>query len=334
MAAPLVSVVVPLYNDRRTVDLCLRSVLEQTYRKLEVIVVDDASADGSAELAGRHPVTLVRAERNGGPGATRNLGVRNARGEIIFFLDADLTLHPEAVAQAVELFEENPEYGAVFGIPDKEPLFDDGPVCDYRILQYHYWRKSAEGLVSGGFYALGAVRRSAFLEAGWFNSALRQTEEIDHAERLAARFPLLLTSRIRGRLSDESRMRPLLRKAFVRSRLRVPFYLDRGRAMQGMETGGRAAASVLAALTLLTLPSALVWPATAPVPVLALLACVLADLGQYLFVARERGPAFLVFFTGCHLLVNTAVVAGLATGLAQWSFSGRFRRMYRTGVPA
>ncbi|MFD8520107.1 glycosyltransferase family 2 protein [Streptomyces capillispiralis] len=334
MAAPLVSVVVPLYNDRRTVDLCLRSVLEQTYRKLEVIVVDDASTDGSAEIAALHPVTVVRAGRNGGPGATRNLGVRHAQGEIVFFLDADVTLHPEAVARAVELFEENPSYGAVFGIPDKEPLFDEGPVCDYRILQYHYWRKSAEGLVSGGFYALGAVRRSAFLEAGWFNSALRQTEEIDHAERLAARSPMLLTSRVRGRLSDETRMRPLLRKAFVRSRLRVPFYLDRGRAMQGMETGGRAAASVLAALALVTLPLALVWPAAAPVPLLALAACVLADLGQYVFVARERGPAFLVFFTGCHLLMNTAVVAGLAVGLVQWAVSGRFRRMYRTEVAA
>lgn len=329
MTAPLVSVVVPMYNDRRTVDLCLRSVREQTYENLEVIVVDDASTDDSAELAARHPVTLVRAERNGGPGATRNLGFGHSRGEIVFFLDADVTMHPEAVARAVELFEEHPEYGAVFGIPDKEPLFDEGPVCDYRILQYHYWRKSAEGLVSGGFYALGAVRRSAFLEAGWFNSALRQTEEIDHAERLAARAPMLLTSRIRGRLSDESRMRPLLRKAFVRSRLRVPFYLDRGRAMQGMETGGRAVASVLAALALVTLPAALMWPAALLVPVLALTGCVVADWGQYVFVARERGPAFLVFFTGCHVLMNTAVVAGLAVGLIQWALSGRFRRMYR-----
>ncbi|GGV59034.1 glycosyltransferase family 2 protein [Streptomyces griseoloalbus] len=334
MAEPLVSVVVPVYNDRRTIDLCLNSVRAQTYPRLEVIVVDDSSTDDSAALAARHPVTLVRAERNGGPGATRNLGVRHASGDIIFFLDADVTMHPEAIAQAVALFEENPSYGAVFGIPDKEPLFDEGLVCDYRILQYHYWRKSAEGLVSGGYYALGAVRRSAFLKAGWFNPALRQTEEIDHAERLAALHPMLLTSRIRGRLADETAMRPLLRKAFVRSRLRVPFYLDRGRAMQGMETGGRAAASVLATLVLVSLPAVAVWPVAAVVPAAALLLFVLADLGQYAFVARHRGAGFLVFFIGCHLLMNTAVVAGLAVGLTQWVFSRRFRRMYRREVTA
>lgn len=328
MAEPLVSVVVPMYNDRRTVDLCLRSVLAQTYPKVEVIVVDDASTDDSAYLASAHPVNLVRAARNGGPGASRNLGVRNANGEIIFFLDADLTMHPDAVGQAVELFHENPSYGAVFGIPDKEPLFAETLVGQYRILQYYYWRKSAEGMVSGGFYALGAVRRSSFLEAGWFNPALRQTEEIDHAERLAARYPMLLTSRIRGRLSDESRMWPLLRKAFVRSRLRVPFYLDRGRAMQGMETGGRALASVLAGLAVASLPLALWWPAAAVVSLLASAGSVLADLGQYRFVRKERGLSFLAFFTFAHLMVNAVVVAGLSVGLVQFAASRRFRRMY------
>lgn len=237
-------------------------------------------------------------------------------------------MHPQAVAQAVALFEENPTYGAVFGVPDKEPLFAETAVGDYRILQYHYWRKSAEGLVSGGFYALGAVRRTAFMEAGWFNSDLRQTEEIDHAERLAARYPMLLTSRIRGRLSDESRLGPLLRKAFVRSRLRVPFYLDRGRAMQGMETGGRALASVMGGLCLLSLPLVPLWPVAALVALLALAVSVLADFGQYRFVAGERGPGFLVFFTLTHLLVNAVVVAGLAAGLAQFAASRRFRRMY------
>ncbi|MER7456804.1 glycosyltransferase family A protein [Micromonospora sp. NPDC126480] len=329
---PLVSVVVPMYNDSRTIDLCLRSVAAQRYRPVEVVVVDDASTDDSAARAARHPCTLVRAARNGGPGAARNLGVAHARGEVIFFLDADLTLHPDAVAEAVALLAEPAGYGAVFGVPDAEPLFPETLVGQYRILQYHYWRRSAEGLVSGGFYALGAVRRSAFEEAGWFNPALRQTEEIDHAERLSRRHPMLLTSRIRGRLSDESRLRPLLRKAFVRSRLRVPFYLDRGRAMQGMETGGRAVAALLGAAAVAALPLAAVHPAAAALPLAALAGSVAADAGQYRFVRRERGWAFLAFFTLAHLAVHTAVTAGLAVGLLQWAASPRFRRLYR--VPA
>ncbi|BCJ50806.1 hypothetical protein Asp14428_22810 [Actinoplanes sp. NBRC 14428] len=248
---------------------------------------------------------------------------------MFFFVDADVAMSPDAVANAVRLLSGPEGYGAVFGVPDKVPLFPEGPIGQYRILQYHYWRKSAEGPVSGGFYALGAVTREAFERAGWFNPALRQTEEIDHAERLSAAYPMLLTSRIGGRLSDENRLAPILSKAFRRSRLRVPFYLQRGRAMQGMETGSRAFAAVLAAVVLAGLPVALVHP-PAVVPLGLLLTLFVAvDFGQYAFVRRERGPAFTAFFTGVHLLMNAAVVCGLAVGVLEWTVRPSFRRMYR-----
>jgi len=323
-----VSVVVPTYNDSRTIGLCLESVLAQTYQPLEVIVVDDASTDDSAEVAARHPCTLIRAAVNGGPGAARNLGVSHAKGDVIFFVDADMTVYPQGIAQAVRLLSGPEGYGAVFGVPDKVPLFPEGLIGQYRILQYHYWRKSAEGLVSGGFYALGAVRRDAFDRAGWFNPELRQTEEIDHAERLSAVAPMLLSSQVSGRLSDESRLAPLLRKAFRRSRLRVPFYLKRGRAMQGVETRGRASAALLAALAVGSLPVAAFYPPALLGTAALLSASVAADVGQYAFVRRERGWPFLVYFTLVHLVVNTTVVGGLAAGMAQWAASPRFRRMY------
>ncbi|HWG99994.1 MAG TPA: glycosyltransferase family 2 protein [Pilimelia sp.] len=328
MDGATVSVVIPMYNDSPTVDLCISSVLAQTYQPLEVIVVDDASTDDSAEKAARHPVTLIRAEANGGPGAARNLGVSHAKGDVIFFIDADLTMHPDAIAQAVRLLGDGHGYGAVFGVPDPEPLLPVGLVGQYRSLQYYYWRSSAEGPVSGGFYALGAVTREAFDRAGWFNPALRQTEEIDHAERLSRLYPMLLTSAIRGRLSDENRLLPLLRKGFRRSRLRVPFYLKRGRAMQGMETGNRALAAVLGALALGGAVAALAYPPALLVAAAALAGSVAADFGQYVFVRRTRGWAFLAFFTAVHLVLNTTVVCGLAVGLVEWVLRPRFRRMY------
>jgi glycosyltransferase involved in cell wall biosynthesis len=328
MTETRVSVVIPMYNDSRTIARCLSAVLSQTHPPFEVIVVDDLSTDDSAAIAARHPCTLIRSEVNSGPGGARNLGVRHAKGDVIFFVDADLAMSPDAIANAVRLLAGPEGYGAVFGVPDKVPLFPEGPIGQYRILQYHYWRKSAEGLVSGGFYALGAVSREAFERAGRFNPALRQTEEIDHAERLSALYPMLLTSQIGGRLSDESRLAPILVKAFRRSRLRVPFYLQRGRSMQGMETGARAFAAVLAAATLAGLPLALWFPPALPVWLLLPAAFVAVDFGQYVFVRREKGWAFTVFFTGVHLVVNTAVVAGLAAGSLQWLARPRFRRLY------
>lgn len=88
---PLISVVVPLYNKRSTVVRALNSIIRQNIDELEIIVVDDGSTDGSADLVRsiRDPrINLVR-QKNAGPGRARNVGARMARSGLIAFLDAD-----------------------------------------------------------------------------------------------------------------------------------------------------------------------------------------------------------------------------------------------------
>ena len=98
--AELVSVVIPCYNAADFIAATLESVLAQTYRHFEVIVVDDCSKDSSVEIIRRYVgqdsrVTLIQMERNAGaPAGPRNRGVRDARGEWIAFLDADDLWHP------------------------------------------------------------------------------------------------------------------------------------------------------------------------------------------------------------------------------------------------
>ena len=96
----VVSVIVPCYNCEAYLSTTLGSVLTQTHRELELIVVDDASTDGSAGLVEQFAlqdprVRLMRMPRNAGaPAAPRNLGTREARGEWIAYLDADDIWHP------------------------------------------------------------------------------------------------------------------------------------------------------------------------------------------------------------------------------------------------
>lgn len=89
---PVVSVVIPAYNAEKTIGNAIDSVLEQTMSDLEVIVVDDASTDGTVhvvEAAGDPRVRLLRGPRNCGPAVARNLGVKRATGRWVTFLDAD-----------------------------------------------------------------------------------------------------------------------------------------------------------------------------------------------------------------------------------------------------
>jgi Glycosyl transferase family 2 len=96
---PLVSVVVPTRNSRRTIEACLRSVRAQTYRPLELIVVDNGSTDGTWTVAARQADLALR----GGPerSAQRNLGIAHAAGEWVLYVDADMELGPEVVERAV-----------------------------------------------------------------------------------------------------------------------------------------------------------------------------------------------------------------------------------------
>ena len=100
LADPLLSVVMPAYNERHTIEEMIRRVLAVPIRT-ELIVVDDGSTDGSSEVLDRFAaderVRVIRQDRNYGPAAARNVGLDAARGEFVQFTDADDLLAPDAL---------------------------------------------------------------------------------------------------------------------------------------------------------------------------------------------------------------------------------------------
>jgi glycosyltransferase involved in cell wall biosynthesis len=120
--APLVSIVMIFLNAETFMRETIESVLAQTYRPLEILLVDDGSTDASPaiarEYAGRYPfVRLFEHEGhvNRGISITRNLGIANCRGKYMAFMDADDTWSPEKLAGEVALLNENPWAGMVAG---------------------------------------------------------------------------------------------------------------------------------------------------------------------------------------------------------------------------
>ena len=113
-ARPLVSVVIPAYNDEGFLAATIESVLAQTYRPLEVVVVDDGSSDGTVALARSFgdPVRVVEQE-NKGPAGARNTGFAAARGSIIALLDADDLWMPKRLEACVDLLQSDPTLGFV-----------------------------------------------------------------------------------------------------------------------------------------------------------------------------------------------------------------------------
>lgn len=89
MKEPLISVIIPIYNGESYVKGCIENMLEQSYRNLEIIVVDDGSTDNSTKIAEKYPVKIVSLGKNHGLSAARNTGIENAKGEYIHFMDVD-----------------------------------------------------------------------------------------------------------------------------------------------------------------------------------------------------------------------------------------------------
>ena len=115
MSGPTVSCIVPVFNGERYLEEALQSVFAQTYRPIEVVVVDDGSTDSSAAIAAAHGdrVAVIR-QANAGPGPASNRGVEATRGELVAFLDADDRWPPRKLALQAEHLSAHPGTAAVF----------------------------------------------------------------------------------------------------------------------------------------------------------------------------------------------------------------------------
>jgi glycosyltransferase involved in cell wall biosynthesis len=120
MAGELVSTIIPVFNRPAMLREAVSSVLGQTWRPIEVIIVDDASTDETpaviAELASRHQEVRGIRRLNGGPGLSRETGRVEARGEFIQYLDSDDLLMPQKFERQIEALSRQPESGVAYGM--------------------------------------------------------------------------------------------------------------------------------------------------------------------------------------------------------------------------
>lgn len=117
MNQPLVSVITPTYNRAEIVLKAIKSVLTQTYKNWELIIIDDGSTDNTPRVVEKIGDERIRYlyKKNGGPSKARNFGIKASRGKWVMYLDSDDTLFPNCIATMVEWLENNPN--KVFAIP-------------------------------------------------------------------------------------------------------------------------------------------------------------------------------------------------------------------------
>jgi glycosyltransferase involved in cell wall biosynthesis len=174
----LVSVIVPVYNGERFLAEALDSVFAQTYRPLEVIVVDDGSTDGSAALAAGYPLDRFVEQANEGPASARNRGLEAATGDLIAFVDADDVAPPTKIESQAAYLADHPEVGYVLG---RHEVVLDGVEAPPWLV-----RDPVYGDLDGIPSASAVFRADVLRLVGGFDASYRYGEFADLFVRLRA----------------------------------------------------------------------------------------------------------------------------------------------------
>jgi glycosyltransferase involved in cell wall biosynthesis len=163
--AGLVSVAIPAYNAAATLAQTLHSVLAQTHRQIEVIVVDDGSTDATPEVLRSFGASIrVIRQPNGGLAAARNAGLKAARGEYVALMDADDLCEPERIATQVKFLSEHAQ--VLLCCSDFSAFTADGPVSASHIARYYSRCSPAQGGVVARYPKRGVLDLSGCLPSG------------------------------------------------------------------------------------------------------------------------------------------------------------------------
>jgi GT2 family glycosyltransferase len=289
------SAVVPATDAPATLSECVEAIRDAIGTPEELIVVD--------------------APAGVGPATARNIGVRQATGDVVVFVDSDVVVHADAFERIRAAFVADPTLTAVFGSYDDDPRAT-GIVSEFRNLLHHHVHQSAPGLATTFWAGIGAVRRDAFVAIGGFDERrfpLPSIEDIELGMRLVEDGGrIVLDPLVQGRHLKRWTLEGMIRTDFAaRGAPWVELLLSRGSGSTALNLGWRHRMSAAASLALLVTASRRKVP-----PSMALLVLILIlNHSFYRMLLRRRGPAFAAAALPLHVLHHLVGMAAVPEGL-------------------
>ena len=215
---PLVSVVIAAYNVAAYLPLAVKSVLDQVYRNIEVIIIDDGSTDGTKEAVRRYlgdPRVKYLFQENKGQAAAKNYGIRESRGEYVAFLDGDDMWVSEKLEQQMPLFMKSKDVGVVYS----RVLYIDETGKELTVADNELFRGRVSGpLLIRNFIGFGScvVKKECFDRLGGFKEHMRMGIDYDLWLRISTQYefdyvdrPLLYYRLWTGQMSKNQKVRYL-----------------------------------------------------------------------------------------------------------------------------
>lgn len=195
---PKVSVVIPAYNCERFISDAIESILRQSYKDYEIVIVDDGSTDKTAEIIKQYNNEKIKYiyQTNGGPAKARNTGIFNSKGEYIAFLDQDDAWLTNKLKLQVEVLENNNRVGLVYTdiYIVRDDVFNNSTLKFRRSFQIRPPQrgKVLKDLFLENFIPTSSVmvHRECFEKIGMFDLSLPPIEDYDRWLRISAQYDI------------------------------------------------------------------------------------------------------------------------------------------------
>jgi len=190
-----VSVIIPTYNREKTIENAIQSVLNQTYTNLEVLVIDDGSTDGTADIVKgikNERVKYIALKKNGGASNARNVGVEMASGEWIAFQDSDDYWHSDKLEKQMEYYHSKPKYSLIYCMSNVD-LGNNR----YMIVPTDPLPEITEGNMLSTLLCRNLIdtptmlmKKESFLEVGGFDTTYHALEDWEFVIRFASKYQI------------------------------------------------------------------------------------------------------------------------------------------------
>ncbi len=180
----LVSIIVPVKNSSSTLGTCLQSIKKSDYKDYEIIVVDDHSTDQSCDIAREFGCNLIHLIDGHGANHARNLGAKNAKGEVLVFIDSDIVVNRNSIRIIVDALRD--DLDAVVGVYTAKHR-NENLLSQYKNLWIRFSYLKSSPAIDWLFGAVSGIKKNIFLEIGGFNVNLLAKHGNDDIE-LGKRF--------------------------------------------------------------------------------------------------------------------------------------------------
>ena len=310
---PKLSIVIALYNAEKEIEICLNSIFNSDWKDFEVIIVDDCSTDNSLKIAKKYPCSFFTTGKNSGPAAARNIGIKNAKSDILLFLDSDTKVEKDSLKKIYLTFIEQPEIWATIAMPNIFSL-RKGKAPDYNALKNHYTLCSAEPYCNFFTTQMGAIRKDIFEKLGGFDEGFKSAdiEDIEFGMRIPKGRIYINKEVIIGHHFPY--LGAILRKYFKRAIMLTEF-LKKRKELSSAHANLKGMASIIIVLiSLAFLLFSLIYPVMLVFFLLSFLIFLLYNFKLFSFATQKRGSSYLLHSVSFEYLFSIAIGLGGVVG--------------------